>query len=116
MSEETKWKVGDKLAFGCGSSGKDWVIHEITKITKTGRMKCGPYELNPDLSVRGQGSGFYRVHRAHPITKEIRDSVIMRKCIRKISDFDFKLLDKDRLLRIVSILEEVSLDSREGTS
>ena len=44
-------KVGDELAF---VNSNTISIIPIERITATGRIKCGTYELNPDLSIRGR--------------------------------------------------------------
>ncbi len=44
-------KVGDELAVPRRFGG--WDFHTVEAITPSGRIKCGRFVLNPDLSIRG---------------------------------------------------------------
>lgn len=66
--------IGEELAFRSGYSIGSWRIHTITRITPSGRIECGPYTLNPDLTVRGR-SGYGTPCRGEPVTDAIRESI-----------------------------------------
>lgn len=73
-------KVGDELAFKHYDSR--YSIHTITKILPSGRIRCGNYELEPDLSIRGRGKYSLGPVIAEPVTQEIRDIVAkQRYCV-----------------------------------
>jgi hypothetical protein len=99
-------KVGDELAFDCGFGSARWRIATVTKITPSGRIKCGPYTLDHDLRVRGQDkwSGPFR---GQPVTQEIRDKVERETLLGIATDARrHHNLTLDQLRRIVAILKE----------
>jgi len=106
MSEETeaiKVAVGDYIAFNVGYGSRKWIIHEVKGITKTGRIKCGEYTLDPDLRIRGV-TGYARVYRGHVVTDKIR-AEYKRQCnISRITGTDFNKLSDDDLESMVKIL------------
>jgi hypothetical protein len=65
-------KVGDKLAYS-GRNGW-WSIYPIESVTKTGRIKVGGSELNPDLSVRGR-QGWSGGYQWQIITPELQAEI-----------------------------------------
>jgi hypothetical protein len=76
MTETIELKVGDELAF-LGNYGTRWRILPISKITPSGRMHCGDYVLNPDLSVRGVSG------HSGPFCGVVPDDRIRKKCRRQ---------------------------------
>ena len=100
------YAVGDCLAFYCGLGlSSRWEIHKVTKITPSGRLTCGPYTLNADLSVRGS-SGYSGPHRAEPVTKEIVLEVRRRRALEYVKGFDWSTLDADRLEAVVAVTRQ----------
>lgn len=94
-------KVGQDLAFRLNNR---YAIHVVTHITPTGRIKCGSYELNSDLSVRGKRDrGYWGPYRAEIVTDEIREQVHRSNMISKLSSFDFNSLSYDLLRRIFEL-------------
>jgi hypothetical protein len=62
-------KAGDKLVRTLtntvtGIARRDVMI--VERLTRTGRVIVGPYELDADLSPRGLPSGLVRVERCNP--------------------------------------------------
>jgi len=110
MSEH-QYKVGDELAFyHHGGSGR-WEIHEITKITPSGRIRCGYYELNPDLTIRGRNPWSNGPSRGEPVTDEIRGIIKRQKLIARakyLARFDWDRLTDGQLETILAIVEESS--------
>lgn len=68
MSDVPQVKVGDKLIFR--RRGFNGLIYEVTKIMPSGRIQCGPYTLNTDLTVRG-GKGYRPYKGAFPTAEEL---------------------------------------------
>ena len=107
------WQVGDKLAFRNDGFSRYWAIHPITKITKSGRITCGPYQLNPDLTVRRKrdswSSGPYR---GEPVTQKILDEERERldrgKALRVIEACSLRSLEVSVLLKIAAIIKEAT--------
>ena len=99
------YAVGDCLAFNCGLGIGRWEVHKITKITPSGRLTCGPYTLNADLSVRGN-SGYSGPHRAEPVTKEIVLDVRRRRALEYVKGLDWSKLDVDRLEAVVAVTRQ----------
>lgn len=72
-TEKPTPKIGDLLAFRA-NYGRKWVVYPVTGITPTGRIKCGPYTLNPDWTVRGN-QGYHGPWNAVPVTEEIEREI-----------------------------------------
>ena len=102
---ENKYKVGDELAFKCGGGYAWWEIHKIEKITPSGRMKCGHWELNPDLTIRG-AHGYSGPYRAEPVTSEIIKKVKRARDLRTCQDAKWSNLNDEQLSSVVKILEQ----------
>lgn len=80
-------QVGDSLAFCCGFGGR-YEIHTVTRITPSGRIVCGRYTLNPDLSIRGRrsgGIGSWGPRRGEVVTPEIRGIIRSQRVKGKLS-------------------------------
>lgn len=105
MSE--KLKVGDELAFRMSWHG--YAIHKIAAITPTGRIKVGPYELDPDLRIRGRRGRYSGPIRAEIVTDEIRETVLRDYLAWKIKSSADKLkpraLPVEDMQRLAEILE-----------
>lgn len=108
MSGENKptFKVGDKLAFKYYTGSITWQVWEIERITPTGRYVCGPYTINPDLSIRGGKEILRRCYRAQAATPEIIALYERQQCLEKIQQTDFKRLGNESLKQICSIIQE----------
>jgi hypothetical protein len=107
MSEkQTTFKVGDKLALRFYIGSIVWQILEIEKITPTGRYVCGPYTINPDLSIRGSKEVLRRCYRAQAVTPEIIAIYERQKCLEIIRQTNFKLLGNEFLDQICNIIKD----------
>ena len=100
-------KVGDELAF-VKRYGKGWDFYTVTGVTPSGRIKCGPYTLNADLTVRGGGRN--DPYAAKVITEEMReqnrDIEEHRRLRHIVEDVPWREVSTDQLRRIVAILDE----------
>ena len=96
-------KVGDKLAFR--GFANHYSICTVERITASGRIICGKYTLNPDLTVRGRNDSFHTPYEAEPVTPEIIASVIRRKTLEQIVHTDWPSLTFDALKRIETIIK-----------
>jgi len=72
----TELKVGDKLIL---RDSRHSQILTIASVTKTGRIRAGDYEFNPDLTGRGDA----RFKRAKIATQEDLDRVALERKIAK---------------------------------
>lgn len=97
-------KVGDELAFSCGLSGNH-EIHRVEKITPSGRIKAGRWELDPDLRVRGR-KGYYGPYCGELVTPEIRDAVRRQHYVQKVHAIKPENLTTSQLERIAAIIAE----------
>jgi hypothetical protein len=98
------YAVGDELAFRCGSHTHYWVIAKIEKITPSGRIKVGRWELNPDLTVRGR-SGWHGPYEGQPVTGEILQEIERAKNLRIVKDAKFDKLTDEQLAEVVRIVQ-----------
>ena len=98
------YAVGDELAFRCGSHTHHWVIAKIEKITPSGRIKVGRWELNPDLTVRGR-SGWHGPYEGQPVTGEILQEIERAKNLRIVKDAKFDKLTDEQLAEVVRIVQ-----------
>lgn len=102
-----KWKVGDELAFARYGWGDKWMIYTIEKITPSGRIKCGPYELNSNLGIRGVGGrGYMGPYAAEPVTDKIRLMVKRQEELSVVVATKFETLSDDQITRIAAIIKE----------
>jgi hypothetical protein len=107
------WQVGDKLAFLSGGFSSYWAIHQITKITNSGRITCGPYQLNPDLTVRRKRERWSSVpYRGEPVTQKIldeeRDRLDRAKALRVIEACKLRSLEVSVLVKIAAIIRKAT--------
>lgn len=96
----SKYKVGDRLAF---SHQWKWRVYPIDKITPSGRMVCGPYTLNPDLSIRGREK--WGPCWAYEVTEEIEKSCRRGEYLDILSRVRFNELTDGVLEALVEVLE-----------
>jgi hypothetical protein len=100
------YAVGDALAFRFYAPTRcSWELHKITKIMPSGRMVCGPFTLNPDLSVRGK-SGYGGPYKAEPVTDEIVAEVRRFKALEYVRGFDWKKLSLDSLEAVIAVTRQ----------
>lgn len=99
MSEPIK--VGDELAWRAGSGR--WVIRPVKKITRTGRIRCGPWECNADLSVRGREMG--DPTHLERVTPEIRAAVERQRLCVRLWETDWTRLPDDVLRAVAELVE-----------
>ena len=111
MSQEKKnWRVGDRLAFYVDGINEYWEICKISRISPSGRITCGHFVLNPDLTVRGR-SDFGTPFRAQPVTDDIRVAYARQRNLLIIRSKDFSELTNEVLVQIVRLItENPSLD------
>ena len=96
------WENGDELLFR-RDYGRRLDIHKITKITASGRIKCGPYDLNPDLRIRGE-RGWDKCYRGEPVTDEIRVQARRQKNLERLKAQKWDETSDDILEAVVMIL------------
>ena len=99
MSEH-KLKVGDELAFRF-TYADTFGIYRISSITPTGRINCGPYQLNPDLTVRGWFNGCPT--NAEAVTDAIREAVFRYNATGELRNFNWSKLTTDQLRKAIAI-------------
>lgn len=96
-----EYKVGDRLAISHRFGG--WIIYTIDKITPSGRIVCGNYTLNPDLSIRGPEK--WGPYRAYPVTEEIERSARRREYLMRLGRVKFDVLPDSVLEALVAVLD-----------
>lgn len=108
-------KVGDELAFR--GFGRTYYVHKITAITPTGRIKVGPYELTPDLQVRGRRHRGNAPLRGERVTPEIRENMLRDTLTWKIKSAADKLgphsLPVADLQQLAEIFERAACAERQ---
>lgn len=97
--------IGEELAFQSGYSRGSWRIHTITRITPSGRIECGPYTLNPDLTVRGR-SGYGTPFRGEPVTAAIRASVQRDEDLSYVQTVRFHAMSDLSLRRVACFIRD----------
>jgi len=100
---ESKVQVGDELAFQ-GGFGR-WYVYKVSKITPTGRVLCGPYMLNADLSVRGQPSRSCPRY-GQKINKEVSDALLQQQveaALRKVNVYDLAVTKVEALAEFLGV-------------
>ena len=98
------YAVGDRLAFRCGGYSPYWEIAKIEKITPSGRMKVGRWELNPDLTVRGR-TGYHGPYKGEPVTDDIRNEIKRMKNLSLLRDVEWNELSDEQLSEVVRIIQ-----------
>ena len=108
MSEETetRYRVGTEFAFQHGIP-LQWHILAVTKITPTGRMTCGPFTLNPDLSVRGKRT-MYGPRYAVVATPDIHRAVARQNNVRMLRRVLWSEVSDVKVQAIARILQTES--------
>ncbi len=119
MSERIK--AGDKLVRTItntmtGISRRDVLI--VDRVTKAGRVKIGPYELNADLSPRGLPSGLVRVERCTAeleaeVQRENAERAEWRKLQMQINEIRLSEIPLGQLRQVMAILSQYSQDTGE---
>jgi hypothetical protein len=112
MSEDKPQRpiqVGDEIAFLSDSFSRSWRIYKVDKITPSGRIKVGHYELNPDLTIRGR-SGWSGPFSGVFVTPELRKKIIgehkKNAIVTKVSAVRWLNISLAKLERIDAILQE----------
>lgn len=101
MSEHEKIQVGAFLASHNKLTG--WKTHKVEKITPSGRIHCGNFILNADLSIRG--SGGYTSTSFHRITAGVRAKLKRQKNLMIIDKTVFHNLPSPILAAIAELIE-----------
>jgi len=93
------YQTGEVLAFRLGGYGQPpYSLHKIDRITPSGRIICGHYELNPDLSIRGAlGQGWSRIVCVGRVTAQITEEVTRYKLVTRLKRFEWNALSTDTL-------------------
>jgi hypothetical protein len=112
MSEDSQQRpiqVGDEIAFRSDYFGRLWTVYKVDKVTKSGRIKAGHYEMNPDLTIRGR-SGWGGPYKGVFVTDELRKQIAaeqkQRVLANKISDVRWREIHLRKLQQIDAILQE----------
>jgi hypothetical protein len=105
--------VGDELAFLVGF-GRSYEIHKVDKITPSGRIKCGYWELNPDLTIRTKPS-YSGPSSGIPVTDEIRQRVRRETMITKLTRAPWNEMSSDDLEEAHKVLEKHKAKSDPAT-
>lgn len=105
MSEVKKLKVGDRLAFRGSNYPARWHIYAIDRITPSGRIRAGHYEMNPDLSIRGRDNR-WGPYAAVILTDAIAHEARRDDAIDAIKLIKPEKLSDSQLFRIIDILKE----------
>ncbi len=106
MTKTKQWKVGDQLAFSY-SRGEEYFIETIHEITPSGRIRCGNFELNPDLTVRGK-RGWNSYRRAEPVTPHILACIDRSNNLTTIGSCRFNRLDNDTLAKVAQLIKSAT--------
>ena len=112
MSDDTPQRpiqVGDEIGFHYDTMGPRWEVFKVDKITKSGRIKAGHFELNPDLTIRG-AHGWRGPYEGVLMTDELRKEIIDERkrsvIVEKVSAVKWRLVSLEKLQRIDAILKE----------
>jgi len=102
-------QVGDEIAFRSDSFSRSWRVYKVDRITPSGRIKVGHYELNPDLTIRGR-SGWSGPLSGVLVTPELRKKIIDERkknaIIASVSEVQWLNISLAKLERIDAILQE----------
>jgi hypothetical protein len=112
MSDDTPQRpiqVGDEIGFRSNHFGRLWTVYKVDKVTKSGRIKAGHYEMNPDLTIRGR-SGWGGPYKGVFVTSELRKVIVAERkknaIIAKVSEVRWLNISLAKLERIDAILQE----------
>ena len=105
-------KVGDKLAFRYRNH---WQVCTVTRITPTGRFKCGGFTLNPDLTVRGPRN-LGCPTRGEEVTEAVRNDILRYRCLLKLRNLKWSRLSTVQLVEIMHFVDaaEEAADVKQG--
>lgn len=110
MSDEPI-KVGDELAFDYGYGKGRWMICKVDKVTPSGRIKCGYYTLNPDMTVTGRADSWSFPYRAQRVTDDIRLAVRRQELLARIEGVrDWSKYDVGTLQAVADVLAKATLE------
>ncbi len=101
-------KVGDELAFRVGMVGTIQ-IHQVTAITPSGRIVCGPYTMNPDLSIRGRKDKWHSPWRGERVSETHRETVRVQESYNLSEQWRFtkkELINPDRRMAVDNAIRE----------
>jgi hypothetical protein len=112
MSEDNQQRpiqVGDEIAFQYDGIRTRWEVFKVDKITKSGRIRAGHFELNPDLTIRG-AHGWRGPDEGVLMTDELRKEIVDERrknaIVEKVSAVKWRLLSLAKLQKIDAILKE----------
>ena len=97
------YAVGDQLAFQ-RAYASGWEIETIERIMPSGRIKCGRFTLNPDLSIRGD-RGYSGPYRGQPVTDKIKKEYARQGHLYFISRTKFEDLSDSVLDAVVAAIQ-----------
>lgn len=100
--ERKQWldnlKAGDEVCYINGGFGfKSYVIKTIDKITPTRRFKIGNIQFDNTGREMGNTDRWQPTKEIMPVTDEVRNDILRDMILSKISSFNFKTLDIERL-------------------
>jgi len=100
-------KVGDVLAFSWGYGAGRYRLEKVTAITPSGIIECGPYQLDPNLRVKGKRERWRSgPFRGEIVTQEIQDSIDRDRIGYFLSNKKFELVPIDVLRQVELLLLE----------
>jgi hypothetical protein len=112
MSDDTPQmpiQVGDEIAFRSDHFSRSWTVYKVEKVTKSGRIKAGHYEMNSDLSIRGR-SGWGGPFRGVFVTPELRKVIVAERrknaIVARVSEVRWLNISLAKLEKIDAILQE----------
>jgi hypothetical protein len=112
MSEDSQQRpiqVGDEIAFRSDHFSRSWTVYKVDKVTKSGRIKAGHYEMNPDLTIRGR-SGWGGPFKGVFVTPELRKVIVAERkknaIVAKVSEVRWLNISLAKLEKIDAILQE----------
>ena len=119
MSKSTK--AGDKLARTLTNAVTKIARRDVfivDRVTKTGRIKIGPYELNADLSPRWPNGGSVRFERCTPeleaeVQRENAERAEESKLRMRINEVRWSEIPLAQLRQVMAILSQHSQDTGE---
>ena len=114
-------KAGDKLVRTLTNTvikiaRRDVMI--VDRVTRSGRVKIGPYELNADLSPRGLPSGLVRFERCNPeleaeVQRENAERAECRSLHMRINEVRWCEVPLEKLRQVMAIVSQSIRDTGE---